>query len=102
MRLEYESPEKIKSDILKIAGKHLDLNQYKLFFFGSRVIGKRNDRSDIDIGIMGAMPVSPAAFSEIEDEIENLPILYSIDIVDFSKVSEKFKQVALEKIEYIN
>lgn len=102
MRLEYESPEKLKSDILKIAGKYLDLNQYKLFFFGSRVIERGNDRSDIDVGIMGAAPVPPAAFSEIEDEIENIPILYSIDIVDFSKVSEKFKQVALEKVEYIN
>lgn len=102
MRLEHESPEKIKNEILKIASKHLDLTQYKLFFFGSRVIGKGNDRSDIDVGIIGAEPVSPSAFLEIEDEIENLPILYSIDIVDFSKVSEKFKQVALEKVEYIN
>lgn len=102
MRLEYESPEKLKSEILKIAGKYLDLNQYKLFFFGSRVMGKGNERSDIDIGITGTAPVPPAAFSDIEDEIENITVLYSIDIVDFNNVSEKFKQVALEKVEYLN
>jgi len=66
------------------------------------VSGKGNERSDIDIGIQGAKPISVSASSEIEEEIENLPILYKIDVVDFSKVSEKFKQVALEKIEYIN
>jgi len=49
MRLEHYPIEKLKKEILEIIGKHLDLNKYKIFFFGSRVTGKGNDRSDIDI-----------------------------------------------------
>ena len=102
MRLEYESKEKLEKEILNIFRKYIDLKEYKLFFFGSRVTGKGNERSDIDIGIIGKKSVPVSALSEIEDEIENMPILYKIDLVDFNNVSEKFKQVALEKIEPLN
>jgi len=40
MKLEYYSAEKLKEEILKILGKYLDLSQYKVFFFGSRVKGE--------------------------------------------------------------
>lgn len=102
MRLEYEPLQKIKDNVLEAVQRHLDLNQYKLFFFGSRVAGKGNERSDVDLGILGEKPISAGIFSEIEDEIENIPVLYTIDIVDFNNVSEKFKQVALEEVEYLN
>jgi hypothetical protein len=38
---------------------------------------------------------------QIEEELENLPILYKIDLVDFRKASEEFKKIAKEKVEYI-
>ena len=102
MRIEHESAEKFKKDILRIVGKGLDLRKYKVFFFGSRVLGKGNERSDIDIGIEGPAPVPLEIMSDIEDEIEELPLLYKIDVVDFQKTSEKFKKVAMEQVENIN
>jgi len=101
MRLEYYSVDKLKKEILEILGKYLDLSKYKVFFFGSRVRGNSDERADIDIGIEG--PEIPAyAKLEIEEELENLPILYKIDFVDFNNVSDKFKKVAKEHIEYLN
>jgi uncharacterized protein len=101
MKLEYYPIEKLKEEILKILGKYLDLSQYKVFFFGSRVKGNADERADIDIGIEG--PEIPARIKfEIEEELENLPILYKIDFVDFNNVDEKFKKVAKEYVEYIN
>jgi len=74
MRLEYYSVDKLKKEILEILGKYLDLSKYKVFFFGSRVRGNSDERADIDIGIEG--PEIPAyAKLEIEEELENLPIL---------------------------
>lgn len=102
MRLEHESPEKLKKLILEIAGRHLDLSRYRLFFFGSRVSGSGDERSDIDIGIEGEAPLSASALAGIEEELENLPMLYKIEIVDFKKVSPDFREVALQHTEDIN
>jgi predicted nucleotidyltransferase len=100
MKLEHYSVEKLKKDILKILSKYLDLSQYKIFFFGSRTRGNADDRADIDIGIEG--PKIPAQIKlEIEEELENLPILYKIDFVDFNNVDEDFKAIAKKHIEYI-
>ena len=102
MRLEHVSPDKLKKLILEIAGRHLDLTKYRLFFFGSRVSGSSDERSDIDIGIEGEEPVPVKLFADIVDEIEELPILYKIEIVDFKKVSPDFREVALQHVEDIN
>jgi predicted nucleotidyltransferase len=101
MRLEYYPADKLKKEILEILGKYLDLSKYKVFFFGSRVRGNSDERADIDIGIEG--PEIPAyAKLEIEEELENLPILYKIDFVDFNNVDEDFKKIAKKYVEYIN
>lgn len=102
MRLEHYSEEKLKKEILGVVGKYLDLKKYKVFFFGSRVSGKGDERSDIDVGIEGQQPVPDVAIFNIREEIEELPILYKIDIIDFSQADEKFKKIALQYIEKIN
>ena len=101
MKLEYYSVEKLKKEILAILSKYLDLSQYKIFFFGSRVKNKSTPTSDIDIGIIGP-PIAPSAWAQIEEEIENLPTLYKIDLVDFNWVSREFKEEALKNIELIH
>lgn len=102
MRLEHYPAAKLKKEILAILTKYLDLSQYKVFFFGSRVSGKGNDRSDIDIGIEGLIPVPTLDWAEIQEEIENFPILYRVEIVDFKDVAPIFKEVALGTVESIN
>jgi predicted nucleotidyltransferase len=102
MRLEHYPQEKLKKMILESVGRHLDLKKYKVFFFGSRVEGKGTDRSDIDVGIEGPAPVPFEAWQAIQEEIEDLPTLYKIEIVDFGKVTSKFYEVAKQHIEVIN
>ena len=100
MRLEYYPQEKLRREILTIVGKHLELKEYRVFFFGSRVTGRGNDRSDIDVGIEGPRSVPLGVLATIQEEVSDLPTLYKIDIVDFTRVSPDFRDVALEKIEY--
>lgn len=102
MRLEHEKLEQLKSQIKEIVGKRLDLAQYQLFFFGSRVSGRGDEHSDIDIGIEGKEPIPVLTRSEIEEDIENLPILYKIDFVDFKTVSDDFYRIAKQSIEPID
>lgn len=102
MKLEHKAEKEVKKEILKVVGKHIDLEQYKLFFFGGRVDGRGDDRSDIDLGIKGEKAVPVEAMSNIEEDLENLPMLYTIDVVDFSKVSSDFDKFATKSIEYLN
>ena len=101
MKLEFYPEKKIKKEILEIVGKYLDLKQYKIFFFGSRVKGNNFPRADIDIGILGKAPIPPEIKLKIEEELEELPTLYKFDLVDFSEVSEDFKKEALSSVEYV-
>ena len=101
MRLEFYSSEKLKKEVSNIVGKRLNLNQYQIFFFGSRVFGGGNERSDIDIGIEGSQKISWRTMSRIKEDFENLSLLYKIDLVDFKNVSPDFYKVAKRNIEKI-
>ena len=101
MRLEHYPVEKLKQEILEIVGRHLDLKDCRLFFFGSRVDGKGNARSDIDIGIEGKREIAIEIMGKINEELEKLPVLYKIEFVDFKKVPPNFRSVALKSVEPI-
>ena len=96
MRLKFYPPEKLGREVLQIIAEFLDIKNFKIFYFGSRVSGKANERSDIDIGILGSQEVPLQILGNIREKINNLPTLYSIDFVDFQRVPENFKQVALQ------
>lgn len=89
---------KLKTDLYTIASKHLDLSKYKLFIFGSRATDTGDDHSDIDIGIEGTQSVPLATLSSFHEDLENLPTLYTFDLVDFSTVTDSFKKTAKLKI----
>lgn len=102
MKLEHYSAEKLEKEILGVIGKYLDLNKYRVFFFGSRVAGKASERSDIDIGIDGHLPIPFEIIFDIKEELKRLPILYKIDVVDFQSANLKFQEVARQYTEAIN
>jgi predicted nucleotidyltransferase len=102
MRLEFYPAEKLKKEIKEIIGKYLDLKEYKIFIFGSRIAGKGDERSDIDIGIIGNYEIPYEVMAKIKEEIDNLPLLYKVDVVDFRKVSQDFKKIALQHTEAVS
>ena len=102
MKLEYYPVEKLKQEVRDVIKKYPALEGYRVFFFGSRVSGKGTSRSDIDVGIEGPNEVPSSAMISIKEDIEKLPILYKIDVVDFKAASDDFREVALQYIEPIN
>jgi predicted nucleotidyltransferase len=101
VKIEFYPKEKLKKEILEIVGKYLDLKKYKVFFFGSRVTGRHDERSDIDIGIEGPERIPLEILSAIREEIDKLPTLYHIDVVDFKSVGKDFYKVAKQNLELI-
>ena len=101
MVLEHYSTDKLKKEVRQVVGKYLDLAEFQLFFFGSRVDGSSHATSDIDIGIEGNKLVDWQKISRIKEEFYEMPILYKIDVIDFKSVSDKFYQFAKTNIELI-
>ena len=80
----------------------MDLNQYRVFFFGSRVSDTVNDRSDIDLGLEGPEKIQLSVLAAIKEAFRQLPTMYSFDVVDFKNVKADFKKVALQDIEELD
>jgi predicted nucleotidyltransferase len=78
--------------------RHLPDPAYGVFLFGSRATGSAGERSDIDIGIEGPVPVPRVALAAIHDELEEAPTLYTIEVVDFARMPERFRRVAQRQI----
>ncbi len=101
MRIEHYSQEELTRQLLAIVGRYLDMSAYHIFYFGSRVSGKGDERSDIDVGIQGPKPVPFQTLERIREEVQELPTLYTIDVVDFSAAEERFRAVALQHVEHM-
>lgn len=91
--------KRILNQIKKIIFQHLDPKKYKAFIFGSWAQGKALKFSDIDIGIEGKLPLP---HFELEETFEESDLPYLVEIVNFNRVSEKFKKIAKEKIIPLN
>lgn len=86
------------AQIKNILFHYIDPEDYSLFIFGSRVTEKNRKYSDIDIGIEGKKPLELKMIASIQDAFEESDLPYTIDIVDFATVSDRFKEVAKRNI----
>lgn len=66
--------EEVIQAVTELCRKH---SAKKVILFGSRAKGTARERSDIDIAVSGAKD-----FDLLVEEIEELPTLYSVDIVN--------------------
>jgi len=84
--------------IKNIVNPILPNSSYKVFIFGSRATGKNRQFSDVDLGILGSCELDSDKISQITDEFEDSDLPFRVNVVDFAKVSDKFKEQALDKI----
>lgn len=90
------------SEIKKIIFRFLDPKKNKVFIFGSRAIGNARKFSDIDIGIRSHKKISEELIEDIQDTFEESDLPYTVDVVDFSQVSDTFKNISLQKVINLN
>ena len=82
------SPSEIEQAVAHIVRKRLG-DRYRIFLFGSRARGTARPSSDYDIGVEGPAVVPFSILARIESDIEDLPTLATIDVVDMSSASER-------------
>lgn len=78
-----------------------ELKGYKIFLFGSRAAGYAHERSGFDIGIIGNTPAPLSTFYRIEDLLESIDTLYTIDWVDLNRAAPPFRREALKTAELL-
>jgi predicted nucleotidyltransferase len=94
-----ERKEQIIYWIKEILAKNLSGVSYNAFIFGSQANKTSLSRSDIDLGIVTDDKLTSQQLSKISADIEELPMLYKIDLVNFNEVDSRFKSVALKNVE---
>lgn len=94
--------EDTKKFLKSIVFKYIDSDSVRVFLFGSRATGTNARYSDIDLGLEAKIGIPYRAILDIEEEFENSNLPYVVDVVDFSKVSDKFKKIASQNKMYLN
>ena len=90
-------------EIIRMAARAAEIVRHhlgdggRIFLFGSWVAGTARERSDIDIGVLAAGPVDGAVIEAMRVSIEELPTLYTVDLVDLTTVSAEFRARALDR-----
>ena len=91
----------VTEKLIGIVAAKIRSPHFRVFYFGSRAEGRGTEKSDLDVGIEADDEVPGKLMIEIKEQVDNIPIMQKIDVVDFKKVSAGFKEVALQKIEVI-
>lgn len=89
-------------EIRAIVHRYLPDSSYRAFIFGSRATGTSLPFSDIDVGITGKKELGGVQMADLQEALEESDLPYRVDVVDFSRVSDRFKQMALQKIIPLN
>lgn len=85
--------------VLDVLKKHLNVQSYRIFLFGSWAEGTALEHSDVDIGIEGLEPINSSLWLDIQEDIEALPYMRKVELVDFCRVTDDFKKIALQNTE---
>ena len=84
--------------IREIVVKELDDEDVSIALFGSFATGTNTEASDIDIAVIPKGKLKRWKLSLLREKLEELAIPYVVDLVDFSIVSESFKNTALTNV----
>ena len=96
-QMEAEAAELVRKTVLdELAGE-----QVRIYLFGSRATDRAGRRSDFDIAVLPAPGSARLKLAELRERLEELNIPYSVDLVDLSEASARFRQqVIMEGVEW--
>ena len=87
----------ILTRIVQVIRRYLPAESHRILLFGSWATLEAAPTSDIDIAIEGATAVDPTVMSEIHEEIDKLPTLRKIQIIDIQQVHGRFRDRVLSQ-----
>ena len=88
----YHEREAIKMSILA-AFSTIDTD---IFLFGSQAAGGAHAKSDYDVGYYADTKIPIHLIVDLKEQLEDMPIPASVDLVDFTAIPEDFRVIALK------
>lgn len=85
--------KEVIKNILSVLKK--SLNPKKVILFGSRAKGKAAPGADFDLAIDGNRP-NISLLQKLNEEIEKVSGLYSIDLIFLNEVDASFKEIIVK------
>lgn len=92
---EYGLAPKQTELIVSVFKKHPDIE--KVFIFGSRATNTYTEISDIDFALLGKK-LTLFEIMTIKRELEELPIIYTFDVVHLDTLEKTDKEVFLREV----
>ncbi len=86
--------KKLRTDL----SSHFNSRDGFVFIFGSRANGKSKPNSDWDIGVISKKEIPGSALEKARESLERIRTLQTFELVDFQKVPDSFKKIAMKKI----
>lgn len=92
----------ILARVTGIIRHHLPEPSFRILLFGSWAALTSDPTSDIDVAILGDGSVDPLTMARIREEVERLPTLRKVDVVDLWTVEERFRQSVMKRAETLS
>jgi predicted nucleotidyltransferase len=83
----------LQRNLIALAQKYKEKG-LDLFVFGSFARGDQRPTSDLDLGITWRGKRNPNLFRRLYQEIQALPTIRPIELVDFAQTDPKFRETA--------
>ncbi len=80
--------------VVRIVRKYVQDRSYHILLFGSWATLQSVPTSDIDVGILGPGPLDDLVMARIREQIDRLPTLRKIEVVDLLSVEDRFREKA--------
>ena len=69
------------------------LSGFEVFLFGSRVTGRFQPYSDLDLAVRGPAPMGLALQAEVQEAFDESDLPFRVDIVDWALASDTFRRI---------
>lgn len=83
------------AEIRERLSSFLGLYPCRVYLFGSWATGRATPSSDVDIAILPEKPLPTGLLSDIRFELEESPLLLTVDLIDLSQTTQTFRQRVL-------
>jgi predicted nucleotidyltransferase len=70
---------------------------WRVIWFGSWAQGNAEERSDVDLGLLGPEPLTPLELGRLNDALDRIETLFKIDLVDLQAAGERFRTKAIRE-----
>lgn len=88
--------------VTQIIRRNIPTESCRILLFGSWATLEAEPRSDIDIAILGEVPVDDRTMARIRHEVDHLPTLRTVQVVDLAQMDERFRRKVLAQSEVLS